>query len=48
MLAECFWRPKRGCECSEVVGGAFQQWEQLMQIVTSTAHTLLFSTGENA
>ena len=26
MLAECLWITKRGCEHSEVVGGAFQQW----------------------
>ena len=25
-LAECLWRPKSGCEPSEAVGGAFQQW----------------------
>jgi len=28
MLAEHFWRPTSGCEHSEVVGGAFQQWWQ--------------------
>ena len=26
ILAECFWRPNSGCEHSEAVGGAFQQW----------------------
>ena len=35
MLAECFWRPSGGCECSEAVGGAFQQWCQ-RQWVSST------------
>ena len=25
MLAECLWRPNRGCEHNETVGGAFQQ-----------------------
>jgi hypothetical protein len=27
-LAERLWRPKSGCERSEAVGGAFQQWWQ--------------------
>ena len=35
MLAEHLWRPNSGCEHSEVVGGAFQQWWQ-QQWVTST------------
>ena len=26
MLAECLWRPSSGCEHSDVVGDAFQQW----------------------
>ena len=34
-LAECWWRPNSGCEHSEVVGGAFQQW-WYWQWVTST------------
>jgi len=33
-LDVCLWRPNGGCEHSEVVGGAFQQWEQ-QQWVTS-------------
>ena len=28
MLDECFWRPISGFEHSEVVGGAFQQWQK--------------------
>ena len=28
LLAECFRRPNSGCEHSQVVGGAFQQWGQ--------------------
>ena len=24
--AKCLWKPKSGCEHSEVVGGAVQQW----------------------
>lgn len=28
MLAECLWRPKSGCEHSEVMGSAFQQRRQ--------------------
>ena len=27
-LTECLWRPNSGCEHSEAVGGAFQQWQQ--------------------
>ena len=27
-LAKCLWRPNCGCERSEAVGGAFQQWWQ--------------------
>ena len=27
-LVECLWRPNSGCEHSEAVGGAFQQWGQ--------------------
>ena len=33
MLDGCLWRPNSGREYGEVVGGAFQQWEQW---VTST------------
>ena len=33
MLAGCLWRPNSGCEYSEAVGAAFQQW---WQWVTST------------
>jgi len=42
-LTECLWRPNSGCEHSEAVDGAFQQWWQqwwsppLVQIVISTA-----------
>ena len=28
MLVECLWRPNSGCEHSEAVVGAFQQWWQ--------------------
>ena len=28
VLAECLWRPGSGCEHSEVVGAAFQQWQE--------------------
>ena len=34
-LAEHLWRPTTGCELSEAVGDAFQQWQQ-WQWVTST------------
>jgi len=34
MLAELSRRPTSGCEHSEAVGGAFQQWQQ-QQWVTS-------------
>jgi len=27
-FAECLWRPNSGCEHSESVSGAFQQWQQ--------------------
>ena len=51
MLAERLRRLNGGCEHSEEVGGAFQQWQQrsppLMQIFTSAACRLLFITGEN-
>jgi len=51
MLAERLQRLNGGCEHSEEVGGAFQQWQQrsppLMQIFTSAACRLLFITGEN-
>ena len=36
MFVEHFWRPKHGCEHDEVVGGAFQQWQQ-QQCVTSAS-----------
>ena len=35
VFAECSWRPNCVCECSEAVGGAFQQWQQ-RHWVTST------------
>ena len=28
MFVEHLWRPNDGCEHSEVVGGAFQHWQQ--------------------
>ena len=36
MLAEHFWKPSNGCEHSETVGGAFQQWWQW-----KTSHVLV-------
>ena len=52
MFPENLWRTKTGCEHSEAVGGAFQQWWQwsplLVQTVTSTVHRLRFITGENS
>ena len=45
MLAECLWRPESGCEHSEAVGGAFQQWWQrygrqaMFQTVMHSCHT---------
>jgi len=50
MPAKCWWRTNCGCEHSEAVGGAFQQWQQqcgsplLVQIGTR----LLFITGRKA
>ena len=34
MLAEHFWRPNSGCECSKALSGAFQQWQK-QQYITS-------------
>ena len=55
MLVECLWRPNSGCEHTEAVGGAFQQWWQwcerevmTMQIFMRAACRLLFITGRNA
>jgi len=52
MLAGCLWRLSRGCQHSEVVSGAFQQWQQcsppLVQVFTSTACRLMLVAGKNA
>ena len=32
-----FWRPNSGCEYSETVGGAFQQWWQWQQVMSAGA-----------
>ena len=37
-LAECLWRPNSGCEHSEAVGGAFQQWQQWHWITSTDTH----------
>jgi len=37
MLAEHLQRPNSECECSELVGGAFQQWQQQQWVTTSGA-----------
>ena len=57
-LAECLWRSNNGCECTEVVRDAFQQWRQkrerqamfqiVMPIFTSMACRLLFIFSKNA
>jgi len=54
MRAECLWRPNSGCENSEAVGGALQQWQQ-QQWLTSTGADIyecgiqaLFIAAENA
>ena len=38
-FAECWWRPSSGCEHSEAVGDAFQQWWQC-QWGTSTGKSI--------
>lgn len=42
VLAECLWGPRSGCEHSDVVGGLFQQWQNvstaLVQIFMSAAY----------
>ena len=37
MLAEHLWRTNSGCEHSEPVGGAFQQWQQWQWVTSSGA-----------
>ena len=45
MLPEHLWRPNSGCEHSEALGGAFQQWQQwqerhaMFQMATHSCHT---------
>ena len=36
-LAECLWRPNRGCEHSEAVGDVFQQWQQQQWVTYADA-----------
>ena len=39
-LAECFWRSNSGYECSEMVGGVFQQWQQWQWVTPMGANFL--------
>ena len=52
MLAEHLPRPNRVCECSEVVGGEFQQWQQCVTSIGEGVYKCsmqaLFMAGENA
>ena len=51
MLVECLWRPNSGCEHSEAVDGAFQQWWQQCerQVVFWTAlHSTKWRASQSA
>lgn len=51
ILVECLWGLNSGCEHSEEVDGAFQQWQQwvtpLAQIFMDAPCRLLFTGGKN-
>ena len=53
-LAECFWRPSSGCEHTEVIGGAFQQWQErcqkqaTFQTVMHSCHTTNWGESQSA
>jgi len=49
MVAECLWRPKSGCEHSELLGGDSDSGSLLLvRIFMSEACRLLFIAGEDA
>ena len=51
-LTECLWRTNSGCEHSEVVGSAFQQWQQWVTSAGADFYErsiqLLLIAGKNA
>ena len=42
MLVECLWRPSRGWQHSEAVGGAFQQWWQEVKDKPCSGQSYIF------
>jgi len=47
-FAEHLWSPNSGCENSEVVGGAFQQWQQQCERQATFLTAILTSSSNKA